>query len=93
MVNLHGAQSNGDKTRTDKQTSHHHHNHHSTLGLWMLVDGVGLAIIASATVMEGIHLWKEIFHELWGVNELSMIYWFGGRTLQVVGLMFLIGMC
>jgi hypothetical protein len=61
------------------------------IGLWMLVDGIGLAIIAAATIMEGVHLWKESMSSQWNGNEMSLLYWFGGRTLQVTGLIFLIG--
>jgi hypothetical protein len=69
-----------------------HHSHQQTiLGLWMLVDGIGLAIVAAATIMEGVHLWKESMSGQWSTNETSLLYWFGGRSLQVVGLMFLIG--
>ena len=64
---------------------------HSSIGLWMLVDGIGLAVIAGATIMEGVHLWLESFHTYWALNSQSLIYWFGGRSLQVSGLTLLIG--
>lgn len=61
------------------------------MGLWMLVDGIGLAIVAGATIMEGIHLWLEFFHIYWESDLISLLFWFGGRSLQVAGLTVLIG--
>lgn len=80
------------KTVADsKGSDHSHHAAPSSMGLWMLVDGIGLAIVAGATIMEGIHLWKELFHMYWESERLSLLFWIGGRSLQVSGLVLLIG--
>jgi hypothetical protein len=72
--------------------SPHGHGMHSGLnGLWMLIDGIGLAIITTATILEGYELWLEIFQSHWATNMLSEILWFAGRSFQVIGLFFLIG--
>ena len=66
---------------------------HSSIGLWMIVDGIGLAIVAGATILEGMRLWKNSFHLFWLSQKTSLLYWFGGRSLQVSGLTVLIGTC
>jgi len=66
-------------------------NSHSSDLLWMLVDGIGLAIVAGATIMEGIHLWNEFFHSFWYSNHISIIFWLLGRSCQVFGIVILIG--
>jgi hypothetical protein len=67
-------------------------NSHSSDLLWMLVDGIGLAIVAGATIMEGIHIWKEFFHSFWNTyNNISIIFWLLGRSCQVFGIVILIG--
>lgn len=66
---------------------------HSSIGLWMIVDGIGLAIVAGATILEGMRLWKNSFHLFWLTQKTSLLYWFGGRSLQVSGLTVLIGKC
>ena len=58
--------------------------------LWMIVDGVGLAIIAAATVLDGVDLWELIFSSQWDYNKGSLSLWFAGRGLQVAGLFCLI---
>jgi hypothetical protein len=63
----------------------------STLGLWMLIDGIGLAIIEAATILEGAELWKEVFHSNWDTNSSSLMFWLVGRSSQILGLLFLIG--
>jgi hypothetical protein len=56
----------------------------------MLVDGIGLALIAACTILEGIELWNDYFYEYWASNFPSLIFWFSGRTSQVAGLIFLL---
>lgn len=58
--------------------------------LMMLVDGVGLALIAACTILEGFDLWKHIFRDLFDTNEYAMTFWFSGRGCQVFGLLLLI---
>jgi hypothetical protein len=59
----------------------------------MLIDGIGLAIITAATILEGYELWIHFFHKYWEANTTSLILWFLGRTFQIIGLVFLIGTC
>jgi hypothetical protein len=88
-----------DMTHHDNSgASHHNSNAHdkavqsqASLLLWMLVDGIGLAIIAGATLLEGVKLWNEYFHVFWETNPNSLGFWFSGRTCQLIGLFFLIG--
>lgn len=71
----------------------HQHNTHNTgasMLLWMLVDGIGLAIIAACTILEGFELWTDYFNEYAEFNYSSLTFWFSGRFCQVVGLMSLI---
>lgn len=56
----------------------------------MLLDGVGLAIIAGCTILEGIALWKEYFQEYAEWNVAAICFWLCGRASQVVGLLLLI---
>lgn len=83
-------------TSSSSSASHHHssssHNHNNTvMGLLMLVDGIGLAIITTATILEGYDLWIEFFHPYWDAHTVSLFLWFTGRTFQIIGLLFLIG--
>lgn len=80
--------------KSKKSTEHTSHNvqHISSIaGLWMLVDGIGLAIITAATILEGIELWKGVFEANWSDNSGSLLFWLCGRTSQIIGLFFLIG--
>lgn len=58
--------------------------------LWMLMDGIGLTMIAVSTVFEGVELWNFFLHEYWDSNKFSLILWFAGRTFQVTGLILLV---
>jgi hypothetical protein len=68
-------------------------SHHSSAvtGLWMLIDGIGLAIITTATILEGYELWKEVFQINWDLNSGSLLLWLIGRSSQILGLLLLIG--
>ena len=70
----------------------HHaaHQQQSSLLLWMLVDGVGLAMIAGCTILEGMDLWNDFFSEHYASNHASMAFWVSGRSCQVLGLLALI---
>lgn len=72
----------------------HHSNHggngNASLFLWMLVDGVGLAVIAACTILEGVDLWGDFFNEHYSTNREAIAFWISGRTCQVMGLLFLI---
>ena len=74
------------------ESLHHSHknNDRGIMILAMLVDGVGLAIIAGCTILEGYDMWKDEFNEYWDDNHLTIIYWISGRSFQLLGLMFLI---
>lgn len=72
--------------------------------IWILVDGVGLALITACTLIDAIHSWKVNFRNDWLVfisNSLlseflssdlvcALFFWWGGRIMQVIGLMFLL---
>ena len=64
-----------------------HTHQHSTGGasmlLWMLVDGVGLAVIAACTILEGFELWADYFNEYAEFNYSALTFWFSGRFCQV----------
>ena len=68
----------------------HAHNSGASMLLWMLVDGVGLAIIAACTILEGFQLWNDYFNEYLEFNVPSLTFWFSGRFCQLVGLISLI---
>lgn len=76
--------------------SHMHGSHQSQLqarswmNLCMLIDGLGLAIIAACTILEGMDLWNDFFNEYWSSNSSSLGFWFCGRFLQTCGLFLLI---
>jgi hypothetical protein len=59
--------------------------------LWMVVDGVGLSLVAAATIMEGVHLWTSLLGNCWDEDQLPLTLWFAGRALQLLGLFILIG--
>jgi hypothetical protein len=68
-----------------------HESHHGTsMLLWMLVDGVGLALIAACTILEGFELWKDFFNEYLESNYPAMSFWFSGRMCQIMGLVSLL---
>lgn len=82
------------------QDSHHgqynHHNHpHSSMGgmngLMMLIDGLGLALITAATILESYELWRETYNAHWPTNVGPISLWLAGKSCQIVGLLFLIG--
>jgi len=62
----------------------------STTLLWMLVDGVGLGLIAGCTILEGRDLWTDYFQEHYAANLSSVAFWCSGRSCQVMGLILLI---
>lgn len=68
----------------------HSSNNNSSTGLWMILDGIGLALIAACTILEGFDLWRDYFNEYWDSNSSSLTFWFSGRTSQVIGLVFLL---
>ena len=61
----------------------------TNLLIW-LIDGVGLAIIAACTILEGFDIWKDFFGQNFAFNRVSMTFWFTGKVFQVMGLLFLI---
>jgi hypothetical protein len=61
------------------------------VGLSLLLDGIGLAMITGATILEGMEMWKEHFKPSWDDNSVSIRFWMVGRSLQILGLLFLIG--
>eukprot|EP01036_Dinobryon_divergens_P027970 gene27970-36839_t len=59
-------------------------------GLWILVDGIGLALITACTILEAFDMWRDHYKACWISNSLPLIIWFGGKVSQVVGLLFLL---
>ena len=57
---------------------------------WLIIDGLGLSIIATCTIMEGFELWRDYFSEYSDDNMPSIMFWISGRLSQVLGLLFLI---
>lgn len=81
------------KDRYDKAFKPHHHSHHNEMfmhGMIMMIDGIGLAMVAGSTLLEGFVLWKAFFHSYWNTFPVSLLFWFLGRACQVIGLMILI---
>lgn len=76
---------------TKPPQNHKPYSSNAALGIWMIVDGIGLALIAGATVLEGYELWVHFFKMHRMKNYHAIILWFAGRSLQVLGLLFLIG--
>jgi len=56
----------------------------------LVIDGIGLGLIAICTILEGIDLWNDFFHLYQDSNTQSLLFWLLGRTSQIVGLCFLI---
>jgi hypothetical protein len=83
-----GGSSNTSENKSLSIT--HHVNFNASTGLIMLLDGIGLAIIAGSTLLEGFDLWKDFFNEYWLSNASSLSFWFSGRTCQIIGLIILI---
>lgn len=78
---------------TPLSISQTHSQHNSTNAanlILLIVDGIGLAIIAGCTILEGAELWNSFFNEYATSNPSSLCFWFCGRFLQLAGLMLLI---
>ena len=54
--------------------------------LWIIVDGVGLAIIAACTLFDGYHEWRDTFQYHYEENYQCLTLWLVGRITQVVAL-------
>lgn len=63
---------------------------HPSVIFSLFLDGIGLAIIAGCTILEGIDLWNDFYNEYWEENSSSLGFWFSGRILQVTGIILLI---
>ena len=80
-----------NKSKEEVDPYHHHLNSTNTAaGLWMLVDGIGLALITACTILEAFDMWKHYYRAFWISNSLPLTIWFGGKVSQVVGLLFLL---
>jgi len=60
-------------------------------GMWMLVDGIGLAILTTSTIFEVMSLWTNMFAAHWQNNSFALTLWLCGKSSQIIGLLFLIG--
>jgi hypothetical protein len=56
----------------------------------MLIDGIGLGIIAVCTLFEGLDDWDEYLRSGLTENPETIIFWFCGLLLAIAGLLFLI---
>lgn len=90
IVTAQGSREKSSGTAHESNGTIHLHNSGASMLLWMLVDGIGLAIITACTILEGFELWKDYFNEYAEYNFSSLTFWFSGRTCQVVGLLSLI---
>ena len=56
----------------------------------LLVDGIGLALILSCTILEGVDLFHDYFYEHFQENLVPVSFFITGRVCQVLGLLLLI---
>ena len=102
---LHHGSNDGMDSAFKKRPLHHGSNDGmDSAFIWILVDGVGLALITACTLIDAIHSWKVNFRNDWLAftsNSLlsefldsdlvcALLFWWGGRIMQVIGLMFLL---
>ena len=96
IIKGHHHHTAGTASHLGQQSHAHNNNQHTqqhnatSILLWMLLDGIGLAIIAACTILEGMELWKDYFIEYSEFNHPAIAFWICGRTSQVLGLIFLI---
>jgi hypothetical protein len=57
--------------------------------LWLVLDGVGLSIIAACTIFQTFHEWKDTFQYHYDGNAQVMTLWIIGRFFQVLALLLL----
>jgi hypothetical protein len=57
---------------------------------FLLIDGIGLALILSCTILEGVELWHDYFYEYIQENIVPVSFFITGRVCQVLGLLLLI---
>ena len=55
--------------------------------LWIVLDGIGLAIIASCTLFDAFHEWRDTFQYHYEHNAHALSLWLLGRILQVGALL------
>ena len=56
----------------------------------LLIDGIGLALILSCTILEGVDLFQDYFYEYFQENIVPVSFFITGRVCQVLGLLLLI---
>ena len=75
-----------------KEVSHNHRvTHDISHDLVLIVDGIGLALIAACTFWDGIEVWESTYQYAYPYNIRPIILCYFGRFLQISGLIFLIG--
>mmetsp|Transcript_13703 Transcript_13703/g.18762 ORF Transcript_13703/g.18762 Transcript_13703/m.18762 type:complete len:311 (+) Transcript_13703:55-987(+) len=87
---LHARSSEETTTVDILQHATAHVTTNSAAGLWMLVDGIGLALITACTILEAFDMWKDYYKGHWLSNSFPLMIWFGGKIAQVLGLLFLL---
>lgn len=66
-------------------------SHNSALlNILLVIDGIGLAIIAACTILEVMELWGDFFNEYASSNITCLSFWFSGKFCQLIGLICLI---
>lgn len=74
---------------TPKQSSQVNRNF-SMQFLWVMLDGIGLSIVAASTVLEGFELWETYLKAYYENNFTALVCWATGNSMQVLGLLFLV---
>ncbi len=64
-------------------------HHHITFTL-MIIDAIGLGLIAICTIWEGYQMWGEFYSTNYQYNILVLSAWYAGRAAQTLGLIMLI---
>lgn len=88
LDDVHITQSHAHMGHTSQTTTSHSGG--ARLLPLMLLDGVGLALISACTIYDGYEMWIDEFSLNMDGNLNSILFWFVGRFLQVVGLLSLI---
>jgi len=55
---------------------------------WLLIDGIGLGIIALCTIYEGLEEYHGIFFDNIFSNSEAVLFWFWGLTSAFFGTMY-----
>eukprot|EP01041_Mallomonas_annulata_P004993 gene4993-9982_t len=62
----------------------------SVYKFWLVIDGIGLAVIFVCVVLEGFQEWDDIYGDQLNGNEEAMIFWISGIIFALFGLLLLL---